>query len=69
MSVEQRKRTITQRRDAGIEPALSGDRHTDWELWQLSVILAEVAGDTLGNKAHSDESPPTLEMVIDEDLS
>lgn len=48
MSTEQRKQTMSQRTDAsrGIQPVLRGDRHADWSLWQLSLVLAEIASST-----------------------
>jgi len=59
---EQRKQTMSHRTDAsrGIQPVLRGDRHTDWPLWQLSLILAEIAT----SRASSAENP----VVLDEEL-
>jgi len=60
---EQRKQTMSHRTDAsrGIQPVLRGDRHTDWPLWQLSLILAEIAGNISGDNDYSAESPPALD--------
>ena len=51
---EQRKQTMSRRTDAsrGIQPVLRGDKHTDWPLWQLSLVLAEIASST----AHGGEN-------------
>ena len=63
MSTEQRKQTMSQRTDAsrGIQPVLRGDRHTDWALWQLSLVLAEIAGNISGDNNYSTESLPALD--------
>ena len=63
MSAEQRKQTMSQRADAsrGLQPVLRGDRHTDWPLWQLSLVLAEIAGNISGDKDHSAENLPALD--------
>jgi len=63
VSTEQRKQTMSQRTDAsrGIQPVLRGDRHTDWALWQLSLVLAEIAGNISGDNNYSAESLPALD--------
>lgn len=33
----------------------------EWALWQLSLILAEIAGNTSGNKSHTADSLPSLD--------
>ena len=60
---EQRKQTMSHRTDASrrIQPVLRGDRHTDWPLWQLSLVLAEIAGNISGDTDYSAESLPALD--------
>lgn len=57
---EQRKQTMSQRTDASreIQPVLTGDRHTDWALWRLSLVLAEIARNISGDDDYSAESLP-----------
>lgn len=59
MSAKQRRETINRRRDARVASVLSGDSYTDRALWQLSLILAEIAT----SRAHSTENP----MILDEE--
>lgn len=37
----------------------------EWALWQLSLILAEIAENTWRDKDHNIESPPTLDRQCD----
>ena len=57
MSAEKTTGTINGRRDARVALVLSGDSYTDRALWQLSLILAEIAA----SKAHSAENRIVLD--------
>ena len=59
----QRKQTMSQRTDASreIQPVLTGDRHTDWALWRLSLVLAEIARNISGENDYSAESLSALD--------
>lgn len=46
MSAEKTREAINGRRDARAASVLTGDSYTDRALWQLSLILAEIASST-----------------------
>ena len=57
MSAKQTRETTNDLRNARVASVLSGDSCTDRALWQLSVILAEIAA----SRAHSGENPIVLD--------
>lgn len=59
MSVNQKIEAVNRRRYAGAASLLSGDNYIDGALWQLSLILAEIAT----SRPHSAEDP----VVLDEE--
>ena len=62
MSRNQKIETASRPRDERVASVLSGDSCTDRALWQLSVILAEIA--TL--KAPSLENPVALDEGLED---
>jgi len=46
VSAEKTREAINGRRDARAASVLTGDSYTDRALWQLSLILAEIASST-----------------------
>jgi hypothetical protein len=57
MSAEKTREAINGRRDGRAASVLTGDSCTDRALWQLSLILAEIASPT----AHSAENGVVLD--------
>lgn len=49
MSANQKIETANRPRDARVASVLSGDGYTDRALWQLSLILAEIATSNTGS--------------------
>ena len=66
---EQRKQTMSQRTDASreIQPVLTGDRHTDWALWRLSLVLAEIARNISGDDDYGAGNLPALDGEYQDD--
>lgn len=62
MSLNQKIETASRPRDERVASVLSGDSGTDRALWQLSVVLAEIA--TL--KAPSPENPVALDEGLED---
>ena len=59
MSAEKTRETINGHRNARVAPVLSGDTYTDRALWQLSLVLAEIAASRAQNAGNS--------MILDEE--
>lgn len=57
MSANLKVETPNRPKDARVASVLSGDSYTDRALWQLSVILAEIAA----SRAHRPEKPIILD--------
>jgi len=62
MSVNQKMKTASRPRDERVASVLSGDSYTDRALWQLSVILAEIAT----SSAPSSENPVALDEGLED---
>jgi hypothetical protein len=62
MSVNQKMETASRPRDERVASVLSGDSYTDRALWQLSVILAEIAT----SSAPSSENPVALDEGLED---
>lgn len=61
MSADQKIQTANPARGTRVASVFSGDSYTDRALWQLSLILAEVAAST----ALSAESPLTSDEELE----
>jgi len=62
MSVNQKMKTASRPRDERVASVLNGDSYTDRALWQLSVILAEIAT----SSAPSSENPVALDEGLED---
>ena len=60
VTMVQRRKALRSGRDSKNEHGFLQD-HTDWALWRLSLVLAEIAGNISGDNDYSAGNLPALD--------